>query len=340
VRAQSPTAGRDEVNQEGVARVVLLPAVGGLGELDYRVPPALRRADLVGCRVLLPLGNRRVAGVVCELVGAPAREKLKDVEAVLDDVPVLDLPLLDLCRWMADYYLVPLAEAVATALPAPLRIETERAASLTDAFPETANASERERELIAALRPGRQTVGALARKLRLAPAELNRRLQALRRKGWVEVSETLREHAPTKHLRFYQAVARPGAAAELKRRPALAALYGYLREHPLRRASARELRDSFPNAAAKLRALTAAGLARCHEEEVYRTVSGPPPPDRSVTPTEDQRQALAAIAETAGFAPFLLWGVTGSGKTEVYLRAVAEVLRRNQTALVLVPRSR
>ena len=325
------------MSEGGIARVVLLPVVGGLDELDYRVPSALWRADLPGCRVVLPLGRRRVVGVVCELVTAPAREKLKDVEAVLDDVPVLDRHLLALCRWMADYYLVPLAEAVATALPAPLRIEAERTIALTAALAQDTAVPEHERELVSALRGGRHTAGALASSLRLTPAQLNRRLQALRRKGWIEVTETLREHAPTKHVRFYQAVTRAEGAASLTRRPALAAIHRYLREHPLRRASLNELRGSFPNVAVKLRALTAAGLVRYHEEEVYRTVSAPPPPDRTVTPTDDQRQALASIATAEGFAPFLLWGVTGSGKTEVYLRAIADTLANQKTALVLVP---
>ncbi|HUI26134.1 MAG TPA: primosomal protein N' [Candidatus Kryptonia bacterium] len=327
------------MSRPDIARVVLLPTVGGLSELDYRLPAALQRDDLPGCRVLLPLGRQRVLGLVCELVDRSLHQRLKEVEAVIDDVPILDRSLLQLCRWMADYYMASLAEVVATALPGALRIETERRVRLSST-PDAA-LNDRDRTLVAALQDGPRTTRELMRSLDLGGPELNRRIAALRRKGLVEVDETLREHAPTKHLRFYEVERRRAANAEsaLHRRPALAALYRYLRDHPLRRASLPELRASFPGVTLKLKQLTGAGLVRASEEEVYRAVAGAaaPTPDRAVTPTADQRDALAAIAAVDGFAAFLLWGVTGSGKTEVYLRAIAAALAKGRTALVLVP---
>jgi primosomal protein N' (replication factor Y) (superfamily II helicase) len=327
--------------QADIARVVLLPAVGGLGELDYRVPPSLWRESLPGCRVLLPLGRRRVLGIVCELTGSTSRPQLKEIEAVLDGVPVLDDTLLALCRWMSEYYLSPLAEVVGAALPGPLRIETERRVSLAAAIPRDVSLSDGERALVEVLRVGPQTAAALSRTLGWKSSELSRRIQLLRRKGWLEMDETLRERTLTKRLRFYEVNRQATSAAEatLRRRPAIAALYRYLQDHPLRRASVPELRASFPGVAVKLRTLTAAGLVRWTDEEIYRTTAAAPPPgpDRRVTPTEDQQQALQAIAAAREFAPFLLWGVTGSGKTEVYLRAIADVLAGDRTALVLVP---
>src|SRR5262249_11534299 len=101
---------------------------------------------------------------------------------------------------------------------------------------------------------------------------------------------------------------------------------------------------------AKLGELLRAGLVRCREEEWYRPVALQPfGPDRPVTLTAAQEVAVNAIAEsldvrpqmretsTGRFAPFLLWGVTGSGKTEVCLRVIAAALERQRSALVLVP---
>src|SRR4029077_19542170 len=92
-----------------------------------------------------------------------------------------------------------------------------------------------------------------------------------------QVTERLhREAAPTRRQRFYEAAAAVDDAHPiLSRRPAVRALYAYLRDHPLRRAPDHELRHSFPDSRAKLRTLVDAGLVRISEEEQYRTVLPP-----------------------------------------------------------------
>jgi primosomal protein N' (replication factor Y) len=125
----------------------------------------------------------------------------------------------------------------------------------------------------------------------------------------------------------------------LSRRPAVRALYAYLREHPLRRAPDHELRHSFPDSRAKLRTLVDAGLVRISEEEQYRTVLPPVVVrDTVVALTPAQQAAVDGIAgaRADGFTAWLLHGVTGSGKTEVYLRAIA-AMPTDASALVLVP---
>src|SRR5262249_16988729 len=150
-----------------------------------------------------------------------------------------------------------------------------------------------------------------------------------------------REAAPTRHVRFYEAmVSVPDDDRRVAQRPALRRLYGYLRDHPLRRAPAHELRHSFAGSAAKLRELIASGLVRVREEETYRPVLPPVvAADRRVQLTPAQQTAVDAVTGglDEGFVPWLLWGVTGSGKTEVYLHAIAAARRRNRSALILVP---
>lgn len=319
-----------------ILRVVLVPPLGRVAVLDYAPPDGVAHVE-PGTRVLVSVGSRRMMGVVeSVLTDTPHRARLKAALAVLDPEPVLDRALLRLVRWMGEYYLAPLGDAITTALPGSLRIETERQAVLAEP-PTAVEGTGVEREILTCLHQnGAQSVAGLERRFGDAG---RRALARLRRRQIIRVVERLRrEVAPTRHARWYEAVA--GAEPALGRRPALRQIFEYLRDHPLRRATAVELRASFPAAAAKLKALMAAGLVRCREEEQYRTVLPPVVhPDRPVTLTAPQSAAVAAITEamTTGFGPFLLWGVTGSGKTEVYLRAMAAVLAAQRTALILVP---
>lgn len=318
-----------------MARVVLVPAPGRLAPLEYRVPAGVES----GARVLVPLGGRRAMGIVIGLSDEPSTSApLRDVIAVLDAEPVLDATLLRLTAWMAEYYLASLGEALATILPTVLRIETERIAMLGDA-PSGGDCAPGERAVLEALAAGESTVAALTRRL---GAGADGALRRLRGRGLVRVVERLRrEVAPTRHARFYEATGRvDDSDSRLARRPALRQLYVYLRDHPLRRAPDHELRHSFPGAAAKLRTLLDAGLVRRREEESYRSVLPPAPvSDEPVALTAAQQGAVDAIGAALGegFVPWLLWGVTGSGKTEVYLRAIAAVQAAGRSALVLVP---
>ena len=333
VSADAATAGEDvtTIGAAAVVRVVLVPSPGRIAPLDYRAPAPLA----AGTRVLVPLGSRRAMGIVVD-AGEP-REGLRDLIAVLDAEPVLDAALLRLAEWMATYYLSPLGEVLSTALPGALRIETARVATLIGVPPDDLPAAE---AAVAALLAGGETpVATVAERL---GARGRRGLSGLTRRGLAQVTERLhREAAPTRRQRFYEAAAAVDDAHPiLSRRPAVRALYAYLRDHPLRRAPDHELRHSFPDSRAKLRTLVDAGLVRISEEEQYRTVLPPVVVrDTVVALTPAQQTAVDGIAgaRADGFAAWLLHGVTGSGKTEVYLRAIAAMRARVRGALVLVP---
>ena len=326
-----------------VARVVLIPAAGDTGPLDYAVDPAASATVCPGVRVVVPLGTRHAVGIVTDLAEHSPHPRLKTISAVLDAQPVLSDGLMRLCRWIADYYVCSIAEALSAAVPGSLRVSIESLVCPT-VSPEEARArlSASEHALLAWLAAdGAQRMAAVVEKL----GPRGRRLVAtLRQKDCVRIEQHVRGgDAPTKHERSFR-VERDLSADEARewrrQRPAQYAVYAYLHDHPLRRARVPELQATFPNLSAKLRALRAARLVSVVEEEVYRAVlSEAPPEDRTVALTAAQRSAVDAVVTAIGtaFATFLLWGVTGSGKTEVYLRCVAACLDAGYTALVLVP---
>ncbi len=322
-----------------VASVVLVPASGKLGPLDYRIPAKLEGVR-TGSRVLVPLGARRCMGVVTAVSAHSTLTgvRLRDIIDTLDPAPILGPGLLKLVDWMAEYYLAPIADVLTTTLPGVLRIETEKVAEAIAPAPSGPRTKDLDLAIMKRLQDaGPVAVSVLSSELGAETATALRRLQ---RKKCIRVGERfVREIAPTRHEVSHSALP-CGDPAVLSKRPALRALHEYISAHPKARVTVRELRGSFPNAAAKVRQLNDLGLLRQHRREVYRTVEvGAPTPDRPVELNSEQDNAVRQITASldSGFSPFLLLGVTGSGKTEVYLRAIADVLERGGNALILVP---
>jgi len=230
---------------------------------DY-LPPAGWAAEQVqvGQRVRVPFGARTLCGIVVGHGPAPDGVTLRAVEAVLDEVPVLQGELLASLRWLSGYLHAPLGEVLATALPA-------------------------------ALRHGEP-------------------LPDITRRGWV-----LNEAGRTA-LSAMRA-GKPKALASLLAEEAR---------------DERQLDAALPGWRAPLRALRERGLV---ESVALPPAPAVAPAAMTLTPNPAQQAAIEAVCAARGFAPFLLDGVTGSGKTEVYLHAIADCLARGRQALVLVP---
>jgi primosomal protein N' (replication factor Y) (superfamily II helicase) len=93
--------------------------------LTYRVPEELRHAVFVGMRVLIPLGKRKLSGIVFELIPETPLQHIKDVIAVLDEAPIVDELLLTLSQWASQYYVASIGEVLSTILPPTSRMEIE-----------------------------------------------------------------------------------------------------------------------------------------------------------------------------------------------------------------------
>ena len=233
-----------------------------------------------GVRLRVPFGRgRRVGVLVARVEGAQVDpSRLRAVEAVLDDAPLLDEPLLELGRWAAAYYLAPPGEVLAQLLPPSLR--------------DGAAQSGRDRAFYRLSDEGRGVAG-------------------------VPGARALRQQA------VWQVLARADAA--LSQDQLLTRLEGF---------DAPALRNA-------LRALMARGwVSRCEAPvsgvSGVKDVGGGYATGPELNPA--QSEAVEALVSALGvYAPFLLEGVTGSGKTEVYLRAIAGTLGAGRQALVLVP---
>ena len=244
-------------------------------ELDYSVPEAMIGKVVVGSRVRVPFRDKTLlATVVATLEESPA-EGIKPVAALIGEKPVLSATLIELARWMANYYCCPVETVMRSLLPQVIR---------------------------------KAEVG-WKKQLFVSPARI----------ATAEEIEKLRKRAP-RQAELLEAIAQltaPVAAADLLRQTSL---------------------DN-----GTLRALVKRGFAELREQAVARDPHGTEEfiADVDLTMNEEQTAALKliehALANPETHPPILLHGVTGSGKTEVYLQAIRATLARGKTAIVLVP---
>ncbi|HEU4729444.1 MAG TPA: primosomal protein N' [Kofleriaceae bacterium] len=344
---------------------VTLPVAG---RFHYAVPEELASRVAVGARVLVRFGPRKVTGVVVRTDTAPPPGVSPiPLSEVLDDEPSLSAELVELCLWIADYYEAPPGEVIRAALPAGSGVAARAVFALTDAgravlAGEGAAMLPRQRALL-------ERLGQLgARELPAAGLTpgVRHQLEQLRAQGLVEQREQRDQgRVRLKRERVAQLAVEPAAArAAVARAPRRLAVVELLASGAVIAVAA--LERQLPKARAAVRELVKLGLVTVVERELpidavaigeAMHVSAPP------VLTGEQRHAVAAITQALGqggaaggalddaaegpaeaaeigrraFTPFLLHGVTGSGKTEVYLRVIARALEAGRTALVLVP---
>jgi primosomal protein N' (replication factor Y) len=325
------------------ARVVLPTALPDA--LSYGIPDALAAVVAPGHRVRVPLRGRSRVGLVLECVSDPgvARERVRLIEEALDAEPFVPAHVLDLVGFVADYYAAALGTVVRAAIPpALLRVPAPVIEAGPRARELVASAAGPERELLERLLAGRRVSFARLRAEGFSAAKLRTLLVELAARNAVRFVERPAGQAPGATV---AAVALTELDADTRaervgRAPAQRRVLAYLAElgRPLLEA---ELAAACGCSTGVIGELERKGLVRRFRQYRERApkrweLAAPPPPQVLTAP---QQTALSAFtgALGGGYRGFLLSGVTGSGKTEVYLRLVAEAVARGAQAIVLVP---
>jgi len=314
-----------------------------------------------GARVIVPFRNEKLIGVVTALAAnAPPDVEVRYLEAVLDEEPLLSEHLLELGAWTAQYYLAPLGEVLRAMLP--LAAEVRRTvyyrisdlgrdvlAASVDGDPEKGNRGKGigkprsrrpqklsaeghdvERRVLERLASGEPVKVSTLRTATAASLPL---LTAMLRKKWIARETAAAERDARRMERF--AVLIPDTrlpSLTEKQQAILAELAACDNELPLAELRRRDL------PASTLQTLVRRGLVRIEERPELFRLGGLPPTAAPFSLNAAQTDALATLTVALGaFHPFLLHGITGSGKTAVYLAAMQRALDRGLSSILLVP---
>jgi primosomal protein N' (replication factor Y) len=302
---------------------------------------------VIGGRVIVPFREQRLCGIVTELHDRKPEFTVKRVSQVLDTTAALTPELMQLGRWIAQYYIAPIGEVFRGMLPlsAEFRrvigyriinkgIDALHAASTVGSS--LRSRKEPEHQMLEYAVLNRLADGEVVREgtLRSSSGASRAVLQTLVRKKWIarEDLSDVRDASRTIQIATLKQV-------EGKINPNQQTIIDYLRLQEGERASVDALRElAVPRTT--LQTLVKRGLVELSEEAAGFRMSGMKPRKLEFLLTKDQKTALEAIVTAVDerrFLPMLLHGVTGSGKTAVYLSAMQSVLAKGRSAILLVP---
>lgn len=335
-----------------LAKVALSSATYAIDKpYDYTVPADMGELLRPGMRVLVPFGagNKRIEGLILSLEEGERRPRLKSVLAPLDAEPVLSPELLRLAVWMRERWFCTVYDGARAMLPAGLYFSIRDSYRISDGL---------DKEM-AYQSAGRSKVATLALDILYAnggEAELGQlraafgsrdpmpALKALTEKGTLTLETGATRAVGDKTSRV--------ASLALPVEEAMAAVTAKRKTAPLRyavvellsavgTASTKELCYFTGASSATIRSLVKSGLLLLSKEEQFRRVQVDQVPEAAPVLLNEEQQAafagLDALARKGTAEAALLYGVTGSGKTQVYIRLIRETLDRGRTAMVLVP---
>ena len=321
----------------------------------YSIPAGME--PIVGGRVLVPFRHQRMSGIVVELHDRPPKVKTKNVLQALDPEPVLDAQLLQLGRWIADYYLAPIGEVFRTMLPLGAEFKHSIAYRITDQghlalhLAGTTGSPGRSQRTAEEQNTEFRVLNFLAERDWMREESIRSSIRVSRpilngmvRKKWITREDMSGARDATRLVKIAvlrsaeekigQQTTVPSKKLNDNQRTLIEALAGAGGTLKV------ELLHSLDVPRSTLSTLVKRGLVEIKEEPAEFHLSRVKARPFHFEFSAPQKQALAKIAEAVTsrkFTGMLLHGVTGSGKTAVYLAGMRQVLDQGRSAILLVP---
>jgi primosomal protein N' (replication factor Y) (superfamily II helicase) len=314
----------------------------------YSIPSHLKNSAEPGKRALISFGKKTVTGVIMQITDIAPVKNVKSIKSILDEERIITEELISFCRWVSDYYIAPIGVVIFSSIPRNINIRSEVYYSLHELYKENLNALNEKAEVIIDLirilekkSSSHQTKSQLEHKLNV---KLDVLIKKLIEKNILTAESSYSKPTKEKYIKIIKRNFNPDEIESIiienkirsEKQKKLLQLLTIDKEIGQ---SILTVENKIPVSA--INSLFIKRLIEINEKRFHREI----PQlfyedDKKIKLNEKQNEAITKINDALGkdlFKPFLLYGITGSGKTEVYICAIENVLRKNKTAIVLVP---
>lgn len=308
----------------------------------YLVPEEMTASAEPGRRALVPFGPRILTGFITGISEDPGDiplSSIKPLHEIIDDEPIFDKHMYDLCKWAADYYICSVGEVLKTAMPYGSMAKSRIIVNLNPDMEDNLDVAGRAGEIIELLRGiSGLPLSTLERR---AGGKIRKIVKSLEKRGVLTLTREIKPAAVKPKTERYVKLTGDftGKISKKahKQRECLQILQKYPEGTPLS-----ELIERYGFSRGIINSIVNSDLALYEDIEVARLSHILKQEDTKVdhTLTEDQKKAISEILTEAGSVsprPVLLMGVTGSGKTRVYIELAKKMIAIGKGAIILVP---
>ncbi len=314
----------------------------------YSIPDYLIKDVKVGSRVLVPFGNRTLTGFVLSLSDETNVEKLKQIHSVLDIEPILNQEMIEFSKWISDYYLSPVGEIISQFIPKNISINSEISFELSEDYYKQLSALKKPNEIVFDV----IKVISESKDKRVSRKQLENKIGS----NLSYHLDYLVKHNVLVKKQSYTSATKEVFTKYVKRNFKGECLEEIISEHKIKidkqkellkilsendRVEQIDLTKKHKFSTSTINSLLKKELIEVFEVKRYRrpeTIFEEEKKDLTLNKEQQVcfNEILKPLSENK-FQPFLIHGITGSGKTEVYIRVLEEVIKANKTGIVLVP---
>lgn len=304
----------------------------------YRVPENLSFFAAIGKRALVPFGRRRVTGYILGPSEDMDHGEIKLILDILDETPLFHSSMIPFLRWIADYYMYPIGEVIKNALPGGLNLYDFVDVAITEKGKNALikdNPTPLQNEILCHLKLKSCGLKNLCAKIKSQIP--NSLIQAMEKQNLIICKRELKGKRTGPKMERYVSMINPDISTDKLSAQKMQILHVLRNKDEI---SVKKLTGLVPTASRLIKPLEKAGYVSIFNKRTYRDPFGESIiPDNPYKLTTEQEKAVSTVIDLLGkgFATCLLAGVTGSGKTEVYLQIAAEAIKLKISVLILVP---